>query len=292
MPGKEKKDNPINNAAWEKVLLARHARRPHALDFMNSICKDFVELHGDRRFGDDSALVAGIAKFNKRSVIIMGQQKGRDTKENIARNFGSPRAEGYRKALRLFQQAEKFGMPIITLIDTGGAYPGKDSEERGVGLAIAENLMELCRIKVPTIAVVTGEGGSGGALAIGIADRLLMLENAIYSVASPEAAASILWKDAAQAPAAALAMKITAEELKFFGIIDEIVPEPAGGAHNDPPALMITLAETLERHLSELEQSFVTKGEAGIQAMLETRYNKYRVIGHWGEVNVLAGARE
>lgn len=266
--------------------------RPHALDFMNGLFKDFVELHGDRRFGDDSALVAGVAKFNTRSVIIMGQQKGRDTKENIARNFGSAHAEGYRKALRLFQQAEKFGMPIITFIDTGGAYPGKASEERGVGLAIAENLMELCRVKVPTIAVVTGEGGSGGALAIGIADRLLMLENAIYSVASPEAAATILWKDSAQAPAAAQAMKITAEELKDFGIIDEIVPEPVGGAQTDPPALMVTLAEALEHHLSELEQAFVVKGEAGIQAMLQARYNKYRAIGHWSEVNVLAGARE
>jgi acetyl-CoA carboxylase carboxyl transferase subunit alpha len=292
MPGKEKKEIPTNNVTWEKVLLARHSMRPHALDFMNGLFKDFVELHGDRRFGDDSALVAGVAKFNTRSVIIMGQQKGRDTKENIARNFGSAHAEGYRKALRLFQQAEKFGMPIITFIDTGGAYPGKASEERGVGLAIAENLMELCRVKVPTIAVVTGEGGSGGALAIGIADRLLMLENAIYSVASPEAAATILWKDSAQAPAAAQAMKITAEELKDFGIIDEIVPEPLGGAQTDPPALMVTLGEALEHHLSELEQAFVVKGEAGIQAMLEARYNKYRAIGHWSEVNVLAGARE
>jgi acetyl-CoA carboxylase carboxyl transferase subunit alpha len=293
MPGKEKdkdkKENaPAGSKAWDRVLLARHINRPHALDFINGLCSDFVELHGDRRFGEDSALVAGIARFAERAVMVMGHQKGRDTKENIARNFGMPRAEGYRKALRLFDQAEKFGMPVVTFIDTPGAYPGKDSEERGVGLAIAENLMALCRLKVPTIAVVTGEGGSGGALAIGVADRLLMLENAIYSVASPEAAASILWRDAAQAPAAAEAMKITAQDLFKFGIVDEIVPEPEGGAHNDPNTMFVNLRDAIERNLIELDDKFWSKGAAGVEAMVESRYQKYRQIGHWNELSAVS----
>jgi len=274
-----------HSPSWERVLLARHVERPHALDFILALCDDFVELHGDRRFGDDAALVGGPASFAGRSVMVLGHQKGRNTKENIVRNFGMPRAEGYRKALRLMEHAARFKMPLLTFIDTPGAYPGKESEERGMSLAIAENLMALCRLPVPIIALVTGEGGSGGALAIGLADRMLMLENSIYSVASPEASAAILWRDASQAPAAAEAMKITAPDLYRFGIIDEVIPEPPGGGHLDRLALMATVRETLDRHLSDLEQHFTFQGEAGHKAMLDARYQKYRHIGHWAELS-------
>jgi acetyl-CoA carboxylase carboxyl transferase subunit alpha len=284
---KREKEQPPVSDVWEKVLLARHPQRPHALDFINGLCQDFVELHGDRRFGEDSALVAGLALFEGHAVMVMGHQKGRDTKDNITRNWGMPRAEGYRKALRLFEQAEKFRMPVLAFIDTPGAYPGRDSEERGVGLAIAENIMAMCRLRVPIIALVTGEGGSGGALAIGVADRLLMLENAVYSVASPEAAASILWRDASQAPAAAIAMKITAIDLQEAGIIDAIIPEPEGGAHTSPTELLATVREVLLKELDALEQDYLSKGEPGIQLMLEARYQKYRQIGEWNELSPL-----
>ncbi len=289
MPSKDKrdKDQTVVSDVWGKVLLARHAMRPHTLDFINGLCQDFVELHGDRRFGEDPALVAGLARFDGHAVMVMGHQKGRDTKDNITRNWGMPRAEGYRKALRLFEQAEKFRMPILAFIDTRGAYPGRDSEERGVGLAIAENIMSMCRLRVPIIALVTGEGGSGGALAIGVADRLLMLENAVYSVASPEAAASILWRDASQAPAAATAMKITAKDLLEAGIIDAIIPEPEGGAHQNPTELLATVREVLLHELEDLEQKYLSKGEPGIQLMLEARYQKYRQIGKWNELSPL-----
>jgi len=289
MPDKEKKgqETKPNSEAWEKVLLARHPTRPHALDFIGGLCQEFVELHGDRRFADDAALVAGLARFEGRAVMVIGNQKGRDTKENIARNFGTAKPEGYRKALRLFAQAEKFGMPILTFIDTPGANPGKESEERGMSMAIAENIMAMCKLPVPIISLVTGEGGSGGALAIGVADRLLMMENSIYSVASPEASATILWRDAAQAPEAAAAMKITAKDLYGFGIVDEIVAEPAGGGHTDPTAMLATVREVLLKYLSDLENKYLSQGEAGIAAMLEARYQKYRNIGHWNELSPL-----
>ncbi len=277
------KETP-HSPAWERVLLARHVARPHTLDFIAALTTDFVELHGDRHYGDDAALVGGLAQFAGRAVLVMGQQKGRDTKENIFRNFGMPRAEGYRKALRLMQHAAKFALPVLTFIDVQGAFPGKESEERGISLAIAENLMLMSRLPVPIIALVTGEGGSGGALAISVADRLLMLENAVYSVASPEASAAILWRDASQAPAAAQAMKITAADLLEFDIADEIIPEPPGGAHTAPALLMETLKVTLARHLDELEEHYTRRGAAGIEAMLETRYAKYRRIGRWTEL--------
>jgi acetyl-CoA carboxylase carboxyl transferase subunit alpha len=272
------------NPTWQKVQLARHPQRPHALDYFKRLCPDFMELHGDRRFGDDQALVGGLAEFEGRSVMLLGQQKGRDTKENIARNFGMPTPEGYRKALRLMQQAEKFGLPLLCFIDTPGAYPGLQSEERSVAQAIAENLLVLSRLKVPVISVVIGEGGSGGALAIGLADRILMLENSIYSVASPEASASILWHDAAKAPLAASTMKITAQDLHGFGIVDDIIPEPEGGAHTDPAAAIDNVREALLRHLSDLEAR-LKEGDpaAAIEAMLAARYQKFRAIGVWEE---------
>ena len=278
------KEKP-HNEAWEHVLLARHIQRPHTLDFIQALFTDFLEMHGDRRFGDDPALVGGPARFEGHTVMVLGQQKGRDTKENIARSFGSPRAEGYRKALRLMQHAEKFSLPVLSFIDTGGAYPGKESEERGVAMAIAEDLLALSRLRVPVVALVTGEGGSGGALAIGLADRVLMLENAIYSVASPEASASILWRDAAQAPAAAAAMKITAPDLLQFGIVDEVVPEPTGGAHQDPPSLFTTVKTVLTSHLEDLLARFKPTDNDGIRRMLEERYAKYRRIGQWQELH-------
>jgi acetyl-CoA carboxylase carboxyl transferase subunit alpha len=291
MPDKEKdrkdrdKDKkPATSGAWEKVLLARHVQRPHALDFINNLTKDFMELRGDRHFGDDAALVGGIAQFEGRTVMVLGNQKGRDTKENIYRNFGTARAEGYRKAFRLMQHAAKFKLPILTFVDTGGAFPGKESEERGIAVALAENILLMSRLPVPVISLVTGEGGSGGALAISVADRLLMLENAVYSVASPEGSATILWRDVSQAPAAAEAMKIAAPDLLEFGIIDGLVPEPAGGAHTNPNEMMATVREHLLSNLTELEDKYTSRGGAGIQAMLEARYQKYRKIGSWQEL--------
>lgn len=286
MPDRAKaKAEEANNPRWAKVLLARHPARPHALDFIRALCEDFVELQGDRRFGDDAALVGGPAKFQGRAVMVIGHQKGRDTKENIARNFGMPVPEGYRKALRFFQHAEKFGMPLLTFIDTPGAYPGKEGEERGIAMAIAENILAMCKLRVPIVSVVTGEGGSGGALAIGVADRLLMLENSTYSVASPEASAAILWRDAVHAPAAAEAMRITAADVYEADIADEIVTEPVGGAHNDVPALMDTLRTRLASILTELDERYINHGEPGIEALLLARYNKYRNIGEWEELS-------
>lgn len=291
MPDKEKdrkeRDKDKKTAvsgAWEKVLLARHVQRPHALDFINGLTKDFMELRGDRHFGDDAALVGGIAQFEGRTVMVLGNQKGRDTKENIYRNFGTARAEGYRKAFRLMQHAAKFKMPILTFVDTGGAFPGKESEERGIAVALAENILLMSRLPVPIVSLVTGEGGSGGALAISVSDRLLMLENAVYSVASPEGSATILWRDVSQAPAAAEAMKITAPDLLEFGIIDGIVPEPAGGAHTNPNEMMETARQYLLNNLTELEDKYTNRGETGIKAMLEVRYQKYRKIGRWQEL--------
>jgi acetyl-CoA carboxylase carboxyl transferase subunit alpha len=263
--------------AWDRVQLARNAARPHALDYINELVKDFVELHGDRLFGDDHALIGGIGDFRGRTVVVLGHQKGANTRENIDRNFGMPRPEGYRKALRLIRQAEKFNLPVLTFIDTPAADPGLGSEERGQGNAIAENLIAMAAMRVPAIATVVGEGGSGGALAISIADRILMLENAIYAVASPEACATILWKDAAQAPAAAEILRITAHDLHGFGIADEVIPEPVA-AHLQPSATIQRAGDAIERHLRDVEQTIATMG---IDTLVATRYAKYRGIGRW-----------
>jgi acetyl-CoA carboxylase carboxyl transferase subunit alpha len=257
---------------WEHVQLARHPGRPHALTCVRGLCTDFVELHGDRRFGDDPAIVTGLACFDGRTVAVLGQQKGSNSKENIRCNFGCLHPEGYRKALRVMRHAEKFGFPLLCLIDTPGASPDMESEERGQGMAIAENLIAMAGLRVPIIATVLGEGGSGGALAIGVADRLLMLEYAIYSVASPEAGAAILWHDAAQAADAAEAMKVTAADLHALGVADEVVPEVAGGAHLDPARTIADLGVALRRHLGELVE--IPPAE-----LLRCRHDKYRAIG-------------
>lgn len=257
---------------WDKVQLARHPRRPHTLDYVRALCEDFVELHGDRRHGDDAAIIGGPARFAGRTVMIVGNQKGNDARENVRRNFGMARPEGYRKALRLFQHAAKFGFPLICFIDTPGADPSMESEERGQGNAIAENIFTLAGLQTPIVACVIGEGGSGGALALGVADRLLMLEHAVYSVAAPEAAAAILWRDASRAPDAARAMRITAHDQLELGIADVVVPEPEGGAHTDPAAMAAVLNTALRAALDEL---------AGLSCaeLLQQRYAKYRAIG-------------
>jgi acetyl-CoA carboxylase carboxyl transferase subunit alpha len=275
-------DTEDTTKTWAKVQLARNPERPKTLDYIKRFCPEFVELHGDRRFGDDASIVGGIAEFEGRTVMVIGHQKGKDTKENIARNFGMPTPEGYRKALRLFQQAEKFGMPVLTFIDTPGAYPGLQSEERSVAQAIAENLLVLAQLHTPVVAVVIGEGGSGGALAIGLADRVLMLENSIYSVASPEASATILWHDAAKAPQAASTMKITAQDLLELKVIDEIIPEPEGGAHTDPMETADRVKEAVLRHLAELEET-IKSNPAGMEILLSERYEKFRKMGVWEE---------
>jgi len=264
-------------SAWDRVQLARNPARPHALDYINELVTDFVELHGDRLFGDDHALIGGIGEFRGRAVIVLGHQKGANTRENIERNFGMPRPEGYRKALRLIRQAEKFNLPVLTFVDTPAADPGLGSEERGQANAIAENLIAMAAMRVPAIATVVGEGGSGGALAISIADRILMLENAIYAVASPEACATILWKDAAQAPAAAEILRITAHDLHGFGIADEVIPEPVA-AHLQPSATIQRAGDAIERHLCDVEQTIATMG---IDTLVASRYAKYRGIGRW-----------
>jgi len=272
-----------NSETWHRVQLARHPERPKTLDYIKRLCPEFVEVHGDRRFGEDAAIVGGLAEFEGRTVMVMGHQKGKNTKENIARNFGMPSPEGYRKTLRLLQQAEKFGFPVICFIDTPGAYPGLEGEERGVAQAIAENLLVLSQLRVPVISVVIGEGGSGGALAIGLADRVLMLENAIYSVASPEASASILWHDAAKAPQAAASMKITAQDLLGFGVIEEIIAEPEGGAQVEPGQAADAVKEAVLRHLSDIEAKLAEGGPSAIAEMLAERYEKFRKIGVYEE---------
>jgi acetyl-CoA carboxylase carboxyl transferase subunit alpha len=263
---------------WDRVQRARHPQRPHTLDYVAALCEDFVELHGDRRFGDDAAMVGGPATFGGRTVMVLGHQKGRDTRENMQRNFGMPRPEGYRKAQRLMRHAEKFGLPLICFVDTPAADPNKESEERGQANAIAESILAMTNLRTPIVAAVIGEGGSGGALAISVADRLLMQENAYFSVASPEAAASILWRDAARAPDAARALKLTAQDLYGLRIIDEIIPEPPGGAHTDGPATIATLGERLQAHLDEL-------CALDLPTLLRRRYEKYRVIGHFQETS-------
>jgi acetyl-CoA carboxylase carboxyl transferase subunit alpha len=260
---------------WQKTLVARSPGRPYTLDYIEALFTEWTEVHGDRSFADDPALVCGFARLRQRPVAVVGHQKGRDTKQKIFRNFGMPKPEGYRKALRLMQLAGKFKRPIIAFVDTPGAYPGLDAEERGQAEAIARNLREMARIPSPIIVNVTGEGGSGGALAIAIGDRVNMLEHAIYSVISPEGCASILWRDAGRAAQAANAMRITATELKRFGLIDEIVPEPAGGAHVNPDEMMETLGDLLDAQLREL-------ADEDERTLVDGRYQKFRNMGRLG----------
>jgi len=261
--------------AWQKTQVARHPARPYTLDYVGALFTEFAELHGDRRFADDPALVCGFAFYKERPVAIVGHQKGRDTKQKIYRNFGMPKPEGYRKALRIMKLAEKYARPIITFVDTPGAYPGLDAEERGQAEAIAYNLREMAGLKVPIIVNVAGEGGSGGALAIAVGDRINMLEHAVYSVISPEGCASILWRDPRRAPEAANAMKITASDLAALGLVDEIVPEPAGGAHTEPETLFRSLDAIIEAQLRELS---ALSGEA----LTAARYEKFRRMGQLG----------
>jgi len=257
---------------WQRTQLARHAQRPSVLDYINFFCRDFQELHGDRAFADDRAIVGGFARFNDQSIMIIGHQKGRTLKERVERNFGMPNPEGYRKALRLMRLAEKFHRPIITFIDTPGAYPGIGAEERGQAEAIARNLFVMSRLAVPIISVVIGEGGSGGALALGVADRVLMLEHSIYSVISPEGCAAILWDDPTKVPDAAATLKMTADDLYKLGVIDEVIPEPVGGAHRDPDTAAKRIAKSFTTHLRHL---------VGLTAeqLLLCRDEKYRKMG-------------
>ncbi len=255
--------------AWEKTELARHPQRPYTLDYIERIFTDWSEIHGDRGFSDDPAILCGMARFHGEEVVIIGTQKGRDAKQRVFRNFGMPNPEGYRKSLRVMRFAEKFHRPIFTLVDTPGAYPGLGAEERGQAEAIAHNLREMARLRVPIITTITGEGGSGGALAIAVADRVLMMENSIYSVISPEGCASIMWRDASKRELAAEAMKITAKDLTSFNLIDDTIPEPAGGAHNDWDAAARMVDEKLEWHLGELKK--LTPDE-----LVASRYEKYR----------------
>ncbi|KEO82069.1 acetyl-CoA carboxylase carboxyltransferase subunit alpha [Tumebacillus flagellatus] len=259
---------------WQRTQMARHSERPTTLDYIKGMCTDFLELHGDRAFGDDQAIVAGIAKLDGIPVTIMGHQKGRDTKENIARRWGMAQPEGYRKTLRLMKQAEKFRRPVICFIDTSGAYPGIASEERGIGEAIARNLLEMAALKTPIICVVTGEGGSGGALALGIGDRVYMLENSIYGVISPEGAAALLWKDSGQAQRAADTMKISADHIHSFGVVDGVIKEPEGGAHKDNEATIANVRETIVTALRELL-------EIPTDVLVEQRYQKFKNMGHY-----------
>jgi acetyl-CoA carboxylase carboxyl transferase subunit alpha len=265
-----------NLRPMEQVQVARHPQRPYTLDYIERLCTDWVELHGDRSFRDDGAVVGGWARFNGRSIMIVGHQKGRDMKENLRRNFGMAHPEGYRKALRLMRQAEKFKRPVVTFIDTTGAYPGIGAEERGIGEAIALNLREMARLEVPVVSVVIGEGMSGGALGIGVTDRILMLEHAIYSVISPEGCAAILWRSADHREDAAEALRLTAGDLVELGVADTIVPEPPGGAHSDWDAAAAALEQPLDDTLKELEKLPVKK-------LLEARWAKYESIGAWRE---------
>lgn len=258
-----------NLSIWERVQLSRHPKRPYFLDYVSRIFTDFQELHGDRRFGDDLSTICGFARLDGRPVALVGQQKGRNVKENILRNFGSPQPEGYRKAMRVMEMASQFGVPIVTFIDTPGAFPGVGSEERHVAEAIAVNIRDMSRLRVPTVGVVIGEGGSGGALGIGVVDRLLVLENAYYSVISPEGCAAILWKDRAKASDAATALRLDPYSLVKFGIADEVVPEPIGGAQEDYDAIAATVKSLILKHLGDLGQT----------VNLERRYKKYRKIG-------------
>lgn len=265
-----------NLSPWQKIQLARHPKRPYSLDYIEALMPDFQELHGDRQFRDDAAIVGGTATFRGQAVMVIGQQKGRSTKENLHRNFGCPNPEGYRKALRLMRMADKFGLPILALIDTPGAYPGIGAEERHVAEAIAVNLREMSALRVPIIATVIGEGGSGGALGIGVADRVLIMQNAYYSVISPEGCAAILWKDRAHAPRAAEALKITADKLLDLGVVDDIVAEPTAGAHSAPAEAAQLLAKALDKHLRQLQS-------LDAEALRQGRYQKFRRMGVFAE---------
>jgi acetyl-CoA carboxylase carboxyl transferase subunit alpha len=264
----------VHLGPWQRAQIARHQQRPYTLDYVNYLFTDFLELHGDRGFADDKAIVAGLAKYHGRPVAVIGHQKGRDTKQRLLRNFGQPKPEGYRKALRVMQLAAKFGRPILSFVDTQGAYPGIDAEERGQGEAIARNLREMVRLPVPIIVTVTGEGGSGGALAIAVGDKVNILENSFYSVISPEGCASIIWRDATKAETAAAAMKITAKDLKDLGIVDEIIPEPDGGAHTDHEGAARLLDDVLDRQLVALTNE-------PSRELLAARYEKFRKMGQF-----------
>ncbi|MDR2200759.1 MAG: acetyl-CoA carboxylase carboxyltransferase subunit alpha [Puniceicoccales bacterium] len=263
-------------STWQRILIARHPHRPYALDYINNIFSDFQELHGDRFFGDDRAIIGGIAFLNGESFMVIGQQKGRSLEENIACNFGCPYPEGYRKALRLMKLAEKFSLPIVTFIDTAGAYPGIGSEERHIAEAIAVNLRDMGRLKTPILSIIIGEGGSGGALGIAVADGVLTLENAYYSVISPEGCAAILWKDRKFAPEASEALQLSPEKLIQFGIVEEIIPEPLGGAHRNPKAVFASTQEAILRHLKILKK-------LSPKQLQEKRYNRFRKIGIFAE---------
>jgi acetyl-CoA carboxylase carboxyl transferase subunit alpha len=265
-----------NLTPWQEVQIARHPNRPYPKDYIDTISTGFTELHGDRLYSDDRAIIGGLASIDDQKVMFIATCKGRDTKSNLACNFGCPYPEGYRKALRLMKLAAKFNLPIVSLIDTAGAFPGVESEERHVAEAIAVNLREMAVLPVPVIAIITGEGGSGGAIGIGVGDRLLILEHAYYSVISPEGCAAILWKDRAYADQAAEALKITSKHLKDFELVDEVIPEPVGGAHNDPASVSETLKQTILRHLDELKK-------LSAEELLEGRYRKLRALGHYTE---------
>ncbi|MBU1727223.1 MAG: acetyl-CoA carboxylase carboxyltransferase subunit alpha [Candidatus Omnitrophica bacterium] len=267
-----KKDIYGNLAAWQRVQLARHPQRPYTLDYIGMIMTDFIELHGDRLFSDDKAMICGLAKIDGQGVVVIGHQKGRDTKENLRRNFGCAHPEGYRKALRAMQMAEKFDLPVVVLIDTPGAYPGIGAEERGQSQAIALNLREMAGIATPIVAIVIGEGGSGGALGVGVADKVCVFENSYYSVISPEGCAAILWKDGSKAPDAANVLKLTGPDLLKMGIIDEVVSEPLGGAQREPEKTANTLKDTINKYLKELNA--LDRDE-----LLKLRYKKFRSIG-------------
>jgi len=266
---------------WQRTQLARHPQRPSTLDYIGEIFRDFLEFHGDRSFGDDRAIVGGFASFNDRSVMVIGHQKGKTLKERMQRNFGMPNPEGYRKALRLMKMAEKFGRPIVTFIDTPGAYPGIGAEERGQAEAIARNLYAMSRLRVPIVSIVIGEGGSGGALALGVSDRILMLEHGVYSVISPEGCAAILWDDPAKVPDAAAALKMTAQDLVDLHIVDEVIPEPLGGAHREPRAVTERVAKTLTNQLFQLM-------DLPVDQLLTQRDRKYRQIGAVSGLNLNA----
>lgn len=265
-----------NLSAWQRVQVARHPLRPYTLDYIKLLIKDFIEVHGDRAFSDDKAIVCGIGFLGKRRVCVIGHQKGRDTKENLMRSFGSAHPEGYRKAMRVMRLASKFDMPIICLVDTPGAYPGVGAEERGQAEAIANNLREMAGLEVPIVVIVIGEGGSGGALGIGVGNSVLILENAYYSVISPEGCAAILWKDPAKAPDAAAALKLTGEDLLELGVVDEIIPEPLGGAHRNFAKTAASIGEMLDRHLTRL-------CKLTGQQLIDERYKKFRVLGKYEE---------
>ncbi len=267
-------------SAWQKTQVARHAKRPYTLDYIQMLFSSLVEIHGDRKFADDPAIVGGFATYQGMPVAVVGHQKGRDIKEKIRRNFGMPSPDGYRKAIRIMKMAEKFGRPIFCFIDTPGAYPGKGAEERGQAEAIAYNLREMSRLRVPVIVTVTGEGGSGGALAIGVGDRVNMLEHAIYSVISPEGCAAILWSDATKAQDAARAMRITATDLRELGVVDEVIPEPVGGAHADPKRAAELLDSVLSLQLEELVR-------LDPDQLREARYEKFRKLGRFGQSKFL-----